>query len=224
MRKFSLILCLLIGLQLSAQENIKPWSYNFGVGTTYRFPNSYGPELNTLLTSRSSFPQIATNISFGTNYQIADQLSVGIQTLGVFYPKVETSAAQVTLAGIGADIKAYYRLVETLGASIHLFLGIGVHNLFSSISNDGFLVNRDPLFIPPGNTQYISGQMGYVNAGAQLWKVASDSFSLGLSGGYIIKFSGTDWKTSWGEAVDVLTPPTLSLLYLRVSVSLKSRK
>lgn len=223
MRKVSLLCGLLICLQLSAQEATQRWSYRLGVGTVYRAPNSFGPELNTILRSRSSFPQIATNVAVGAVYQLNDKFGLGIQTWGVFYPKVETSIQKVTLAGVGADVNGNFQFLISENFAAALRFGVGAYQTASTISNQGFLVNRPPLFIPPGNTQTISGQVTYLDLGAEVWKLSASFIDIGLTGGYIVKVSGTDWKSSWGASVDALTPPALSLLYLRLSVALKPK-
>lgn len=224
MRKLLLLTSLLACLQINAQNDVSPWTYSVGIGTTYRFPNTYGPELNSILSSRSSYPQIATNFSLAVDYQMTEKITVGLNTWGLIYPKVETSFTAVTLAGVGGGVKSSFRLVNGERWLVAPFLGAGIYHTKSNISNNGFLVNRPPLFVPPGSDASVFGQIMYLDLGVQLWMQSTGLVHWGISGGLWTKLVGTDWKTSWGASVDALTPPTLSLLYLRLSLAFRQKE
>jgi hypothetical protein len=224
MRVFSLLVFLVVVFQLKAQEESSPWSYNVGAGVAFRFPNTYGPELNNLLSRSSVYPQVASNVALGLDYRISEKLSLGVQTQGFLFPKVETNVSKVTLAGASAGLKGAYKVIDNIFTSADAYLGIGVYHTTSTISNDGFLVNKPPLFIPPGKSQQIAGQITYLDFGAQAWRHTAELLDWSLSAGYMTRLASSSWKSSWGAPVDVLSFPALSLLYLRVSAAIRKKE
>jgi hypothetical protein len=221
-----LILTLVLFMGASADVKGQPsgWMITGYTGMVYRFPNSFASEVNAMLRDRSNFPQIASNMGLGVTYRFNEKYSVGVDVWGVFYPTVETllDLSHVTLRGLSGELKGYYHVFSKEKWDAASFFGLGYYHTESNISNDGFLVNSPPLFIPPGADQTIYGQLVYMDLGAQLFRITSSRFWYGLVGGLQFKVLSGDWESSWGASISTLSEPALSILYLRLSIALKN--
>jgi hypothetical protein len=223
MRYVVVVLVLLVGVPSMGQTQSSGWMISGSGGMVYRFPNYLASEVNAMLRDRSNFPQIASNLGLGVTYRFNEKYSVGMDAWGVFYPKVQTllEVSQVTLSGFSGELKGYYHVLSNEKWDVASFIGMGYYHTESNISNEGFLVNNPPLFIPPGASQTIYGQLVYLDIGAQLYRLAGPLLSYGLVGGLQFKMLGDEWESSWGAPVSALSEPTLSILYLRLSIALK---
>ena len=176
-----------------------------------------------MLGERDPYPQFATLLAAGAAYQLGDRLSAGMDVWYVRFPPVLGDQSDVILRGLATEVKAYYHAVTTSQWEARPYLGLGYYKTRSTITNYGYLVNRPPLYVPPGSTQSIYGRVAYLDIGAQLYLLSTDALVWGVALGYQGRIAGSPWVASWGESVDALSPPSLSLLYLRLSVALKKK-
>lgn len=221
MNRWIILFSLLITIVLDSHSQEQTWEYAVGLGISYRFPNDFGPQMNGLLRDASSYSQNATNISLAADYFFTEKLTLGGELWTALFPSVDSRVANVSLKGIGVGAKASFQLIQADKWTVSPFIGLGFYHTKSKIENYGYLVNYPPLYVPPGSLQSIFGQLGYYDLGVRLMTGDSMRHRWGLSGGFLGKLSGTDWKVSWGDTVNVLSPPALSLLYLRLTLSLK---
>jgi hypothetical protein len=222
MRYVLVIMGFLMCVPMFGQEDSSKWLFSVEGGMIYRFPNSFASEINAMLRDRSSFPQIASSTGLSITYRLNEKNSLGLDAWGVFYPETKTELSQVTLRGLAGEMKGYLQIFNKEKWELALYLGVGYYFTKSTIGNEGTLVNRPPLFIPPGSHQSIYGQLLFLDIGARIYLHNSSKLRYGLVGGLQTKLLGGDWKASWGEDIFTLSEPALSILYLRLSLAIKN--
>ncbi|MFT4786057.1 MAG: hypothetical protein ACI8QD_002038 [Cyclobacteriaceae bacterium] len=205
------------------QDQQSSWEINLGLGTGFRLPNNFGLELNAVLSDNESYPQLATNVSLGF-WRAAENsnLRLGGEVISWFYPAIQGFNARVSQNGLGGSVKVGY---EIWGSDIwHAipYIGLGSYWARAQIENQGFLVNRDPLFIPPGSQQVMAGRSTFIDIGATLSRKTLERFTWSLSGGLQQRIAGSNWKSSWGESIDYLSEPTFSVIYVKIVFGLTS--
>ena len=211
------IMAIFFSLLAAAQQD-ESWSVYGHAGGVFRFPNQFGPELNLMLQQDDQFPQVASVFGVGAWKTIRERTKVGVDLFSTQYPKVQGTNATVNLWGIGGSGRIGYDLLQFQSFAFMPYIGLGINSSNARLTNHGYLINRSPIYIPPGQSQRITGQLAFIDVGGQLLKISEQSFTAGLSAGYQQRVFGTDWKAEWGDSATFLTHTTHSMVYLRLLI------
>jgi hypothetical protein len=218
-RVVAVIVCLLWSGSIVAQdEENYPWVIYAHTGIGAFLSKTYETELNHLLKESENYSQLYLINGVGVAKAISQKLMVGGEFYGINNSKVRGDNTSVSIWSVGGIARVSYNLAGLDDWNLASFAGLGFNISNTNISNEGFLVNRSPIYIPPGREQIIRGQLGMVDLGIQIVRKSDTSLSWGFLGGFQQRLIGSDWKATWGESVSYLSVPAHSLFYGRVMV------